>query len=171
MRATQPGRATKRSPSRLLFHGFVALLLAGCAEDWPAPPPINSDQFVQEHQQWRADRRERLVRPFSGVVLWMGLWQLAQGATPFGSDPELPIVLPEEDSPPLAGTIHRSGQEIRLEPAEGSALSIREGDRIAEARPLHSDRTRKHDEYGPWISGSAHPRRARDGSPLASRLG
>ena len=99
------------------------------------------DQLTREHEKWRADRRERLVRPFSGVVLWMGLWELAQGATPFGSDVALPIVLPEEDSPPLAGTIHRSGQEIRLEPAAGSPLAIREGDRIGEAMLLQSDRT------------------------------
>ena len=111
------------------------------ADDWPAPPPVALDEFTQEHQEWRANRRERLVRPFSGVVMWMGLWELAQGATPFGSDPALPIVLPEEDSPRLAGTIHRSGQQIRFEPSPGSPLTIREGDRLTETTRLQSDRS------------------------------
>ena len=71
----------------------------------------------------------------------MGLWELAQGATPFGSDPDLRIVLPEEDSPLLAGTIHRSGQEIRLAPSAGSPLTIREGERITETTVLQSDRS------------------------------
>ena len=128
--------------SSVLRSGLVALLLAGCTGgDWPAPPSVSFDEFAQEHQEWRENRRERLVRPFSGAVLWMGLWELAQGATPFGSDPDLNIVLPEEDSPPLAGTIHRSGQEIRLEPSTGSPLTIREGERITETTVLQSDRS------------------------------
>ena len=102
-------------PVGLVVSGLVALVFAGCmGEEWPAPEPVVFAEFAQEHQEWRVNRQERLVRPFSGSVLWMGLWELAQGATPFGSDPDLPIVLPEEDSPQLAGTLHRSGQEIRL---------------------------------------------------------
>ena len=128
--------------SYVLRSGFVALVLAGCmGDDWPAPPPVSFDEFAEEHQEWRENRRERLVRPFSGVVLWMGLWELAQGATPFGSDPDLRIVLPEEDSPLLAGTIHRSGQEIRLAPSAGSPLTIRKGERITEMTVLQSDRS------------------------------
>jgi len=128
--------------SYALRSGFVTLVLAGCmAEDWPEPPAVSFDEFSREHQEWREDRRERLVRPFSGVVLWMGLWELAQGTTPFGSDPRLSIVLPEEDAPPLAGTIHRSGQEIRLKPGIDSPLTIREGERIVETMVLQSDRT------------------------------
>ena len=128
--------------SRVIRFGFLAVVLTGCmADDWPAPPPVALDEFMQEHQEWRANRRERLVRPFSGVVMWMGLWELAQGVTAFGSDPALSVVLPEEDSPRLAGTIHRSGQQIRLEPSAGSPLTIREGDRLTETTMLQSDRS------------------------------
>jgi uncharacterized protein (DUF1684 family) len=110
-------------------------------EEWPEPSAVVFADFAQEHQEFRENRRERLVRPFSGVVMWMGLWELDQGATPFGSDPDLPIVLPEEDSPPLAGIIHRTGQQTRLEPSAGSPLMIREGDQVAETTELQSDRT------------------------------
>ena len=128
--------------SRAIRFGFLAVVLTGCmADDWPAPPPVALDEFMQEHQEWRANRRERLVRPFSGVVMWMGLWELAQGVTAFGSDPALSIVLPEEDSPRLAGTIHRSGQQIRLEPSAGSPLTIREGERLTGTTMLQSDRS------------------------------
>jgi len=128
--------------SRVIRFGFLAVVLTGCmADDWPAPPPVALDEFMQEHQEWRANRRERLVRPFSGVVMWMGLWELAQGVTAFGSDPALSVVLPEEDSPRLAGTIHRSGQQIRLEPSAGSPLTIREGERLTETTMLQSDRS------------------------------
>ena len=128
--------------SYVLRAAFVALVLAGCAGDeWPTPTPVSFAELAQEHQEWRENRRERLVRPFSGVVLWMGLWELAQGATPFGSDPGLPIVLPEEDSPRLAGTIHRSraGDPARAE-CRLSAHDPRgrsgHGDEGAAKRPL-----------------------------------
>ena len=129
-------------PVGLVTSGLVALVFAGCmGEEWPAPEPVVFAEFAQEHQEWRVNRQERLVRPFSGSVLWMGLWELAQGATPFGSDPDLTIVLPEEDSPPLAGIVHRSGQDIRLEPSAGSPLMIREGEPITETTELGSDRS------------------------------
>ncbi len=130
------------SSSRPLGSVLVAVVLSTCVgEVWPEPAPVDGEQFVQEHEDWRTNRRERLVRPFSGSVMWMGLWELAQGATQFGSDPDLPIVLPTEDSPALAGTIHRSGQDIRFEPSAGSPIMIREGDQIKEETVLQSDRS------------------------------
>ena len=63
-----------------------------------------------------------MVTPPGGPLLWIGLWELEQGPTSFGSDEDLSISLPSADSPPLAGTLHRSGQEVRLEPANGADL-------------------------------------------------
>ena len=121
---------------------LVCLAAAACSEPWPEPPPVDAQAFLAEHEEWRSNRERSLVTPPNGAVLWVGLYELAEGATPFGSDPSHPIALPAEDSPPLAGTLHRDGQDIRLEPAPGSPIALRDGGRIAEAMALASDRSR-----------------------------
>jgi len=104
-------------------------------------PPVTVEAFQADHEEWRSNREARLVTPPGGSVLWMGLFELPQGATPFGSDPELPITLPADDSPPMAGTLHRSGQEVRLEPAEGSPVRLRGAAEPMEEMVLGSDRS------------------------------
>ncbi len=121
--------------------GLVVLILAGCTEEWPDPPSVALETLRAEHEEYRQNRERRLVTPPGGSVLWVGLFELPQGATPFGSDPALPITLPAEDSPPVAGTLHRSGQEIRLEPAPGSPIRIRGGEPVREPSVLGSDRS------------------------------
>ena len=111
------------------------------AGEWPAPEPVTVEDFTTEHEEWRARRRDRLVTPPSGPLLWIGLWELPQGATSFGSDPELPIVLPASQSPPLAGTLHRTGQEILLEPFAGATILDVAGSEVTEAIVLGSDRS------------------------------
>lgn len=108
----------------------TALLAIACAEPWPEPPPIENEEFTAGHLEWHQGRRDGLVRPPSGPLLWVGLWEIREGAMEFGSDPSLPIVLPEADSPARAGVLHREGQDVRLVPAEGLELAIRLGDTI-----------------------------------------
>ena len=116
---------------------LTALLVVGCMGDWPEPEPVILEDYVAEHDEYRANRRDRLVRPGGGAVLWMGLWELPQGASQFGSDPDLPIVLPMEDSPAVAGTLYRSGQQIRLEPyAEDVILLKQESEDDSEEESL-----------------------------------
>jgi uncharacterized protein (DUF1684 family) len=124
---------------RILLVALPALL--ACEEPRPEPPPMDLAQFQADHEAWRQNREERLVTPPGGSVLWVGLFPLDQGATKFGSDPELPIVLPAEDSPPVAGTLLRSGQEVRLEPAADSPLRLSGQDEPVEAMVLGSDRS------------------------------
>ena len=119
----------------------ACLAAAACAEPWPEPPPVDAEAFLAEHEAWRLDRQRNLVTPPGGAVLWVGLYPLAQGATRFGSDPALPIALPAEDAPPLAGTLHRDGQRVRLEPARGSPVALRGGARVTEPMELGSDRS------------------------------
>ena len=126
----------------LLGAGLGILVLVGCeTAEWPSPPTVVAADFQAEHEAWRSNRRDRQVTPPAGPVLWIGLWELQQGPTRFGSDPALPIVLNAEDSPSLAGTLHRSGQEIRLEPAMGSGIMIREGAPVTDPMVLGSDRS------------------------------
>ena len=111
-----------------------------CAEAWPAPPPVEEPTFLSEHEEWRASREARAVSPPGGAVLWIGLWDLPAGPTRFGSDADLPIVLPAEDAPPFAGTLIRSGRRVRLHPAPGSGLALYEGAGVDEPIELVNDR-------------------------------
>ncbi len=114
------------------FHGPLvggaALLVLGCSSAWPDPPPIDTETLLAEHEEWRRDRERRLVTPPGGSVLWMGLWEIPQGETDFGSDASLTMALPAEDAPPLAGTLRRVGQEITLLPAPGAPVRVRTPD-------------------------------------------
>ena len=102
--------------------------LAGCAGDWPDPPPIATETLLAEHEEWRSNRERRLATPPGGAVLWMGLWDLVQGSVDMGSGESNTIVLPAEDSPAFAGTIRREGMVVTLEPAPGSGIKIRTDD-------------------------------------------
>ncbi len=128
---------------------MLAVLALGCAEEGPRQPtPIPAEVLVAEHEEWR-DRRQRSLASPNGVVGWTGLWELAEGANPFGSDPALAIVLPGEDSPPLAGTLYLEtvqgdadgaadpgdgdpgggpARRLRLVPEGGGGLALRDGD-------------------------------------------
>ena len=125
----------------LLGAGLGPLFLGCETAEWPAPPPVVAADFQADHDAWRSNRRDRQVTPPSGPVLWIGLFELSQGPTKFGSDPTLPIVLNAEDAPLLAGTLHRSGQEVRLEPAAGSGLRIRGGESLTDPLVLGNDRS------------------------------
>lgn len=122
---------------------LVGCALVGCLDEpWPVPEPVDEPVLHAEHEQWRAERRESLVDPTGGgAVLWSGLWELAEGPTPFGSDSSLAIVLPAEDSPALAGTLHRTGDQVRLLPAPGGGVGLRDGDPVAAPLLLENDRS------------------------------
>lgn len=127
--------------TKTLRVAALCVVLGGCAREWPEPPPVDPAELVAEHEEWRSRREKRLVTPPGGAVLWVGLHELPQGSTPFGSDPELPITLPADDSPSLAGILHRTGQQVRLEPAPGSPIRIRGGDVVEDPLVLGSDRS------------------------------
>lgn len=136
------GSQIQRMSSRVVTAALSTVLLASCiGEEWPAPPPVDGTVFEADYAEWRDRREGRMVTPPGGPLLWIGLWELEQGPTPFGSDEDLSISLPSADSPPLAGTLHRSGQEVRLEPANGADLRIVDGDAITDMIVLENDRS------------------------------
>ena len=118
----------------------LAVLGAGCAQERPPGAPIAPEVLAAEHEEWRTGRRNSLTNPDGGVISWAGLWDLHEGANEFGADPSLSIVLPQEDSPSFAGTLHLAAGEVRLVPADGSGLSIRDGDPVTEPVSLQHDR-------------------------------
>ncbi len=128
--------------ARRFIPGLLAATLTACADaPWPQAEPVDPEVLAAEHEEWRANRRESLARPNAGVISWGGLWELAEGANAFGSDPSLAIVLPREDSPPHAGTLHLSGGQVRLEPAAGSGLTLRAGDPVTAPLQMRDDRS------------------------------
>lgn len=131
-----PFRATTAFPLLLFLP-----LLAGCSEEWPEPPPVDSEQLAVEHAEWREYRRGRLVEPPGGAVLWVGLWELPEGEVAFGSDPELAITLPPDVAPALAGTLRRSGGEVSLTVAPGAPLRLADGTVLSGTIELAHDRS------------------------------
>ena len=126
-----------------IVHGLVVVLAAACTGDRARqPPPIAPELLAAEHEEWRERRRSGLANPNGGVVSWAGLWELHEGENRFGSDPDLAIVLPAEDSPPFAGTFYleaasaaastdasgdQSAIRIRLVPEDGAGIGLRDG--------------------------------------------
>lgn len=130
-----------RAEGRRSILALLALMVAGCAEPWPEPEPVDKQLFAAEHEEWRHYRQERMVTPPGGAVLWIGLWELSQGDTPFGADADHPIVLPKEDAPAMAGILRREGGAVKLIPAPDAEIYHHEGDVITEQTPLPHDRT------------------------------
>ena len=113
-----------------------------CSNSLPASTPITLEESESEHEEWRNKRRKRLVTPPGGPVLWYGLFEIGQGETGFGSDPALSIILPQEDSPPLAGTLVRTKQEVMLHTNTGAEIYLEDGIPIEDKIVLENDRSK-----------------------------
>lgn len=154
-----PAPAAGPSIARLpVAAATLAALATACGDSLAREvEPIPAETLEAQHEQWRASRRASLANPETGAVSWIGLWELAEGANPFGSDPALPIALPPEDSPPLAGTLYletarTAGPEdeaqgaatsvgLRLVPAEGGGIGLRDGGPVEGPIPIEHDRS------------------------------
>jgi len=117
----------------------VSIPVAGCREEWRTPPPVEGTAFRRQHEAWRAQRREELITPPHGPLLWIGLWPLPEGATVLGADSTLPIVLPPDRSPPVAGRLVRTGMHVVLEPAAGVRIDDADGDSVGGSTWMRTD--------------------------------
>lgn len=126
---------------------FGMLELLPCCHCFQDAPDLNGETMIlpAEHEEWRTGRRNSLANPEGGVVSWIGLWELPQGSTWFGSDPTLAIVLPAEDSPPLAGKLDLVGGQVRL----------------FAVRPVH-----RLEPFHRVLLGGEHQRHVHDSDPL-----
>ena len=137
-----PHRTPLPPPSPALALAFAVAAATACADaPTPQPPPIPPETLASEHEEWRTGRRNSLANPEGGVVSWIGLWELAEGPNGFGADPALAIVLPAEDSPPVAGTLHLADGRVRLVPEDDSGIAVRDGDTVTGAIDLQDDRS------------------------------
>ena len=127
---------------------LLGVAVTGCSRDmWPEPAPVDPGALAAGHEEWREGRRTSLANPNAGVISWDGLFELVDGANTLGSHPSSAIVLSDEDSPPLAGTLHLEDGSVRIVPEAGSGLRLRDsesgavGDPITEPMPLPDDRS------------------------------
>jgi len=115
--------------------------LIGC-EAWPAPSPMTQAAHEADHAQWRAARRNGLVRPGSGAVTWIGLWDLPVGEFRIGADSGPPMVLAGSHVPREVGTIARTDTSLRFTPARNAHPTLGDSTRITTTIDLVSDRSR-----------------------------
>jgi hypothetical protein len=120
---------------------IVLLVTAGC-DRWPAPTPLSRADHEAEFAQWREARRTGLVRPGSGAVTWVGLWDLPVGEFAIGSDTSVPMVLRGSGVPTRLGRIIRTDSTLRFLPDKGARVTL--GDSTPVTRPIDvvTDRSR-----------------------------
>lgn len=96
-----------------------------------------------DYATWRESRKNGLVRPGSGAVTWIGLWELPDGEFEIGSDTTLTMILPGADVPNRVGTISRSANALRFSPAKGARVTLGDSARtpISASIDVVSDRS------------------------------
>lgn len=97
---------------------------------------MTTSDYTEAIERWRAEAEGRL-RAEDGWLALAGLFWLQIGENPFGSDPALPVALPEGAVPALAGAIRYDGATATIHAAPGVDLRVN-GEPVAE-RALRSD--------------------------------
>src|SRR6185503_3146490 len=133
---------TRRAAHAALVFAICA---AGCARDeWPAPPPVDEAKYRQEYAEFKKSQQETAQYALPIV----GTWRLPEGDTPFGSNPDLPIVLPAKASAAHAGVFRRTGDAVTVIPAPNAPLRREDGTAVTSAARV--------DEGAPLVLGSVH---------------
>jgi uncharacterized protein (DUF1684 family) len=143
---------------------LLILMVSGC-DRWPEAPPLTREAHAADYAEWREERRNSLVRPGSGAVTWVGLWDLPVGTFTIGSADESDILLLDDRVPPKLGTIVRSDSGITFTPATGARPTIGDSIPITSTIDVVSDRTR-----GATVIGVGPYRLRVHGEPGTDRL-
>lgn len=123
---------------------LVVGVAAACTRGWPAPPPVDESAYRREYAAFIKEQQETAADALSLV----GVWQLDEGDTPFGSAPDQPIVLPVAGVAPHAGMLRRSGGAVTVIPARGVRLVREDGTSVTSAAPI--------DQGPPLLLGPIH---------------
>ena len=155
------------------MHKFIACILvfltaAGCSQHEKAPDP---EAYKKDISHWKTERLENL-KSRDGWLNLAGLYFLKEGENSFGADSSNDIIFPE-GAPAFAGTIIKSGDVIRLSPAENANVTIKDKivDRITDLKTDLSGHPtemesgsfawfviRRGDQYGIRLRNYQHPR-------------
>jgi uncharacterized protein (DUF1684 family) len=103
------------NPMRPLL--ILSLLLATVA------PALAGDPFMDEQNEWRKKRDQRL-RSETGWLTLVGLEWLQPGENRIGSGSGAAVALPAGKAPADAGSLVLEGQAVRLRPAAGAGLLV-----------------------------------------------
>jgi uncharacterized protein len=120
----------------------IALLIVTACEKWPAPVPMSPEEHQADFAKWREGRRTGLVRPGSGAVTWVGLWDLPNGSFTVGSSDSSDVLLMDVMIPPKLGTLVRSDSGITFTPARGARPLIGDSIPITSTIDVITDRSR-----------------------------
>ena len=119
--------------SSLYLTCFVVLLIGVTGGVLAGELPAADEAHVQEVEQWRKERHERLERP-DGWFSLVGLYWLEEGENTCGSDPSSDVRLPES-APGRLGVLLKSDDAVELEtsPVAGALIG---GEKVARAKLL-----------------------------------
>ena len=120
----------------------VAVLTLAACEKWPSTTPLTREAHEKDFAEWREGRRTSLVRPGSGAVSWVGLWDFPPGSFEIGSDSSLQMVLTGGSVPRRLGTLSRDASGIRFVPAKGAKPTLGDSTIITSAIDIVTDRSR-----------------------------
>lgn len=101
----------------LMSAVILAVFLNSCGER-----PAKKDSYVQEIEEWRQNRFERLKSP-TGWLSLAGLFWLEEGENRFGSDSANDIVFPPK-APAQLGTLTLSGETVQLQVSPGVEIRV-----------------------------------------------
>jgi uncharacterized protein len=103
------------------------LLLAACSrQSWPQPPAVDAATYQKQYAAWYDEQQH-----VGDILAIVGIWPIPEGATPFGSDRSLPIVLPASAAPAHAGVFQRTGDTVTIVPAPQSPVHLDNGALVA----------------------------------------
>jgi uncharacterized protein (DUF1684 family) len=107
----------------------IALVLTLCAQPAMAGDPGDT-AYVEQMEQWRQARHERLADP-DGWMTLVGMEWLSQGENRVGSAEDSDARIP--GGPENWGTIYLAGDELRFVPVAGNDVTV-DGEQAVEAK-------------------------------------
>ena len=134
---------------RKLTHGFsLVVVLAMACDRWPEPTPLSRADHEAALAQWRDARRTGLVRPGSGAITWIGLWDLPAGQFSIGADSGQDMRLTGTGVPGRIGTIVRTDSALRFTPAPRVSVTLGDSTPITGPIDIVTDRSRAYSVIG-----------------------
>jgi uncharacterized protein len=111
-----------------VVRAVVPFLVLACASvacarnSWPEPPAVDAATYQKQYAEWHDEQQH-----VGDILAIVGIWPLAEGDTPFGSDKSLPIVLPAAAAAERAGMFQRQGDTVTIVPASRSSVRLQDG--------------------------------------------